>query len=150
MGHASKGVVVSTPHAPIPAQQNATGRLRVRHAQRPVMSSVVTPDVLKNVPSHVPLVQYQNACLRVRIVRAQCLAPLRVITFHALDDARNFYHAATNARPYVVNLVQRRNSVKHVRLTTSRIYLWTSSWVRHTKRLTWTKILAYFPHVDIF
>lgn len=135
MGNASKGVAVCIPHVPIPAQQNATGTLRVRHARRPVTSNVATPDVLKNVPSHVPLVQYHNACLRVRIARVPCLAPRRVITFHALDDVRNLYHAATNARPYVVNLVQRRNSAKHARPTTSRISRWTSSWVRHTKRL---------------
>ncbi|OOO08218.1 hypothetical protein OAory_01047180 [Aspergillus oryzae] len=101
MGNASKGVAVCIPHVPIPAQQNATGTLRVRHARRPVTSNVATPDVLKNVPSHVPLVQYHNACLRVRIARVPCLAPRRVITFHALDDVRNLYHAATNARPYV-------------------------------------------------
>ncbi|OGM43850.1 NF-X1 finger and helicase domain protein [Aspergillus bombycis] len=101
MGNASKDVAVCIPHVPIPALQNATGTLHVRHARRPVASSVVTPDALRNVLSHVPLVQYQNVCPHVRIARVPCLAPRRVITFHALADVRNIYRAAINARPYV-------------------------------------------------
>ncbi|GAB1197677.1 hypothetical protein APSETT444_006979 [Aspergillus pseudonomiae] len=113
MSNASKGVAVCIPHVPIPALQNATGTLRVRHVRRPVTSSVATPDVLRHVPSHVPLAQYQNVCLHVHIAPVPCLAPRRVITFHALADVGNFYRAAINAHPYVVNLVQQRNSAKH-------------------------------------
>ncbi|KAJ5910118.1 hypothetical protein N7504_004761 [Penicillium tannophilum] len=84
--HAFKSVDGHTPHAPMAAMLNVTGRTHVFLVLRLVMFNVAILDVPGNVPSHVLLVQFLSAYLHVHTALVPCLVPRLAIIFRAHSD----------------------------------------------------------------
>ncbi|KAJ5538073.1 hypothetical protein N7494_007552 [Penicillium frequentans] len=84
--HAFKSVDGHTPHAPMAAMPNVTGRTLVFLVLRLVMFNVAIPDAPGNVLSHVLLVQFPSAYLHVHTALVPCLVPRLAIIFRAHFD----------------------------------------------------------------
>ena len=140
--YAFKGVDGYTPHAPMAAMPNVTGRNLVHLVLRLVMFNVAIPDVPGNVLSHVLLAQFLSACLHVHTALVPCLVLHLAIIFRAHCDVRGFYPAVTNAHPCVARYAPLSSSVRLVDQRKSKTLRWTSSWVNRTVRLIWQKTLA--------
>jgi hypothetical protein len=132
-------------HAAFPA----TVRSPVLPAKLLVKCTAVIPSARENATSRVLLAQKKNAFQRALTASAQCHVQPLVIMFHVLSGARKSWLVDISAHRYVEKNVLRPPSAKPAEMRISEIMKSTSSWVKRTRKSTWTKTHAYSPNVDI-
>ncbi|KAJ6143436.1 hypothetical protein N7471_002889 [Penicillium samsonianum] len=146
---ANNGVTGINLHALIPAAFPATARSPVLLAKLLAKSTVAIPSARENATSRVLLAQKKNVFQRALTVSAQCHVQPPAIMFHVPSDVRRSYVVGTSARQYVEKNVLYPSSAKPAETRTPEIIKSISSWVKRTKKSTWTKTHAYSRSVDI-
>ncbi|KAJ5188534.1 hypothetical protein N7472_007548 [Penicillium cf. griseofulvum] len=133
----------------IPAMFPAMVRSHVLHAKLPVKCIVAIPSVRENATSRVHPAQKKSVSRPAPTASAQCHVQPLVIMFHVPSDARSSWIVGISAHQDVEKNVLHLPSAKPAEMRTSKTTKSISSWVKHTKKSTWTKTHAYSLNVGI-
>ncbi|KAJ5485887.1 hypothetical protein N7530_000187 [Penicillium desertorum] len=141
---ANNGVTGTNLLALIPAAFLATVRSPVLPAKLLAKCTAAIPSVRENATSRVLLARKKNAFQRALTASAQCHVQPLAIMFHVPSDARRSWLVDISAHQYVEKGVLRPPSAKPAEMRTSEIIKSTSSWVKLTRKSTWTETRAYY------